>query len=161
MGLRSQPLSHETAGRGCDFSWLGDFRRHAIVCAAQGNSREIPLASARSGDDGDTSTQRSADQPPTPFRRLAGGGGRCMMPAVQTGTTWLVGDVGATNARFGLASPDGAILHSRIFACDDFAEIGAAIEAYLGGRGNLPMPRRGALAIAAPIIGDQVRMTNH
>ena len=37
------------------------------------------------------------------------------------GTTWLVGDVGATNARFGLASPDGAVLHSSIFACADFA----------------------------------------
>jgi len=78
-----------------------------------------------------------------------------------TGATWLVGDVGATNARFGLAAPDGAILHSSIFACADFAEIGLAAEAYLIGRGNLAMPRRGALAIAAPITGDEVRMTNH
>ena len=83
------------------------------------------------------------------------------MPTEQTGATWLVGDVGATNARFGLVSPDGAILHSRIFACDDFAEIGLAIEAYLAMRGILPMPRRAALAIAAPITGDQIRMTNH
>src|SRR5436853_5443780 len=28
-------------------------------------------------------------------------------------------------------------------------------------RGNLPMPRQGALAIAALITGDQIRMTNH
>jgi glucokinase len=83
------------------------------------------------------------------------------MPTQQTGATLLVGDVGATNARFGLASPDGAILHSRIFACDEFAEIGLAVEAYLAGRGNLPMPHRGALAIAAAITGDQIRMTNH
>lgn len=83
------------------------------------------------------------------------------MPTEQTGATWLVGDVGATNARFGLVSPDGAILHSSIFACDDFTEIGLAIEAYLAGRGNIPMPRRGALAIAAPITGDRIRMTNH
>jgi glucokinase len=82
-------------------------------------------------------------------------------PIEQTGVTWLVGDVGATNARFGLAAPDGAILHSSIFACDDFAEIGLAVEVYLAGRGNLAMPHRGALAIAAPITGDQVRMTNH
>ena len=83
------------------------------------------------------------------------------MPAQQTGATWLVGDVGATNARFGLVSPDGAILHSAVFPCADFAEIGLAIEAYLATRGNLPMPRRGALAIAAPITSDQIRMTNH
>ncbi len=77
------------------------------------------------------------------------------------GTTWLVGDVGATNARFGLVSPDGALLHSGTFAGSDFAEIGAAIGAYLATRGNLPMPRLGALAIAAPMSGDQIRMTNH
>lgn len=75
--------------------------------------------------------------------------------------TWLVGDVGATNARFGLVSPDGAVLHSGTFACEDFAEIGAAIDAYLATRGTLAMPRVGALAIAAAISGDQIRMTNH
>src|SRR5438094_3295047 len=81
--------------------------------------------------------------------------------SAETGTTWLVGDVGATNARFGLVSPDGAVLHSGNFACADFAEIGLAIEAYLALRGNLPMPRQGALAIAALITGDEIRMTNH
>src|SRR5437016_2263842 len=75
--------------------------------------------------------------------------------------TWLVADVGGTNARFGLVSPDGAILHSATFACADFAQIGEAIRAYLTQRGNLPTPRVGALAIAAPITGDDVRMTNH
>src|SRR6266567_7837598 len=76
-------------------------------------------------------------------------------------TTWLVGDVGATNARFGLVSPDGLVLHSSNFACADFAEIGDAIDAYLATRGDLPMPRQGALAIAALITGDYIRMTNH
>src|SRR5712691_10471517 len=76
-------------------------------------------------------------------------------------TTWLVGDVGATNARFRLVAPDGAVLHSNNFACADFAEIGDALDAYLAMRGNLPMPRLGELAIAALITGDQIRMTNH
>ncbi len=75
--------------------------------------------------------------------------------------TWLVGDVGGTNARFGLVSPDGALLHSSTFAVGDFAEIGDAIGAYLAQRGALAMPRAGALAIAAPITGDRIRMTNH
>jgi glucokinase len=76
-------------------------------------------------------------------------------------TTWLVGDVGATNARFGLVSPDGAILHSSTFAGADFTDIGDAVEAYLTQHGSLPMPRVGAVAIAAAITGDQIRMTNH
>jgi glucokinase len=75
--------------------------------------------------------------------------------------TWLVGDVGATNARFGLVSPDGGLLHSSTYAAADFAEIGAAIAAYLATRGDLPMPRLGALAVAAPISGDRIAMTNH
>src|SRR5713226_8025820 len=82
-------------------------------------------------------------------------------PQGTIGTTWLVGDVGATNARFGLVSPDGAVLHSSNFACADFAEIGDALDAYLAMGGDLPMPRLGALAIAALITGDQIRMTNH
>src|SRR6266852_6399827 len=84
------------------------------------------------------------------------GGTRTLMPTEQThglnlpelnadgpgpghtiGTTWLVGDVGATNARFGLVSPCGDVLHSSIVACADFAEIGTAIGAYLATRGNL------------------------
>lgn len=82
-------------------------------------------------------------------------------PAAAAGTLWLVGDVGATNARFGLVSPDGAIVHSSTFDCADFAEIGDAVEAYLGQRGGLPMPHIGALAIAAAVTGDRISMTNH
>jgi glucokinase len=55
-------------------------------------------------------------------------------------TAWLVGDVGATNARFGLVGPDGELLHSSSFAITDFATIGAAVTAYLAQRGSLPMP---------------------
>ena len=76
-------------------------------------------------------------------------------------TTWLVGDVGGTNARFGLVSPDGALLDSRVLADADYPGIGEAIDAYLDQRGALPRPRRGAIAIASAIGGDQVRMTNH
>ncbi|HXO01287.1 MAG TPA: glucokinase [Stellaceae bacterium] len=76
-------------------------------------------------------------------------------------TTWLVGDIGGTNARFGLVSPDGTLLHSRVLADADYPEIAEAIEAYLADRGGLPRPRKGALAIASPVVGDEVRMTNH
>ncbi|MBV8888857.1 MAG: glucokinase [Alphaproteobacteria bacterium] len=75
--------------------------------------------------------------------------------------TWLVGDIGGTNARFGLVAPDGTLLHSAVLADAEYATIEAAALAYLDQRGALPRPRQGALAIASPIAGDQVRMTNH
>ena len=75
--------------------------------------------------------------------------------------TWLVGDIGGTNARFGLMSPDGKLLHSQVLADADYPGIAEAIDAYLAGRGGLPRPRPGAIAIASPITGDEVRMTNH
>lgn len=73
----------------------------------------------------------------------------------------LVGDVGATNARFGLVSPAGEILDSRTYACDEFPEIGDAIEAYLAQRGAAAMPRQGAVAVAGATGDDRVSMTNH
>lgn len=76
-------------------------------------------------------------------------------------TTWLVGDIGATNARFGLIAPGGTLLHSHTYVCDEFATIEDAIRAFLEMRGGLPMPRVGALAIAAAITGDRIIMTNH
>jgi glucokinase len=76
-------------------------------------------------------------------------------------TTWLVGDIGATHARFGLVSPDGKVLHSRTVADMDYPTIEAALAAFLEERGALSMPRQGAIAIASPITGDQVAMTNH
>jgi glucokinase len=75
--------------------------------------------------------------------------------------TWLVADVGATNARFGLVSPKGVVLHTRTLAVADHPTIGDSITAYLGERGALPRPRQGAIAIASTITGDRVAMTNH
>jgi glucokinase len=75
--------------------------------------------------------------------------------------TWLVADVGATNARYGLVSPKGMVLHTRTLAVADHPTISASITTYLGDRGGLPMPHQGAIAIASTITGDQVAMTNH
>jgi glucokinase len=83
------------------------------------------------------------------------------MAGTPIGETWLVGDIGGTNARFGLVSRDGAVLHTSIFAVADFTQIEDAIRTYLAQRGEFPAPRAGALAIAAPITGDRIRMTNH
>jgi glucokinase len=76
-------------------------------------------------------------------------------------TSWLVGDIGATHARFGLVSPDGKLLHSRTVPDEDYPGIEDAIAAFLAERGGQPMPHQGAIAIASPITGDRVDMTNH
>ena len=83
------------------------------------------------------------------------------MTAQGSRTPWLVGDIGGTNARFGLVEPDGSLLHSSVLADTDYAGLGEAIEAYLAGRGGLPRPAQAAIAVASAITGDMVRMTNH
>jgi glucokinase len=83
------------------------------------------------------------------------------MPGAAAPTTWLVGDIGATNARFGLMSPERELLHTQTYACEEYPTIEDALAAYLGVRGELPMPRQGAIAIASAITGDRVAMTNH
>ncbi|HEY1796360.1 MAG TPA: glucokinase [Stellaceae bacterium] len=75
--------------------------------------------------------------------------------------TWLVGDIGGTNARFGLMTPERKLVHSEVLTDDDYRDISDAIEAFLKGRGDLPAPKQGAIAIASPITGDLVDMTNH
>jgi glucokinase len=77
------------------------------------------------------------------------------------GKVWLVGDIGATNARFGLMSPQRELLHYRTLACADYPTIEDALAVFLGERGGLPMPRMGSIAIASAITGDRVTMTNH
>lgn len=73
----------------------------------------------------------------------------------------LLADVGGTNARFAWQAAAGAaITDVQVLACDDYPTLQEAARAYLGslGRGT---PHAAAIAIANPITGDQVRMTNH
>lgn len=72
----------------------------------------------------------------------------------------LLADIGATNARFALL-PAGArtVEEEAVLPVTDFPDIGAAIEHYLAGRGV--RPARAGIAIANPVIGDRIRMTNH
>jgi len=73
----------------------------------------------------------------------------------------LLADVGGTNARFAWqAGPGAPIEAQRTLPCADYPTIDAAIQAYLGGL-DRPRPQLGAIAIANPVTGDQVRMTNH
>ncbi|ARP98306.1 glucokinase [Pseudorhodoplanes sinuspersici] len=73
----------------------------------------------------------------------------------------LVGDVGATNARFALVAPDGSITAPRVYALDDYPSIADAIETYLTEELPARRPMLAVLAVASPITGDQVTLTNH
>lgn len=73
----------------------------------------------------------------------------------------LVGDIGGTNARFGwIASPQASIEHVVTVACAEHASLIDAIRDYLR-RHPGPAPRWCAIGIANPVVGDQVKMTNH
>ena len=77
----------------------------------------------------------------------------------------LVADIGGTNARFALIFDDlGKPMHEHVLLCIDFTGPVAAIQHYLeliaGSVGVLSL-REAALAIANPITGDWVKMTNH
>lgn len=73
----------------------------------------------------------------------------------------LLADVGGTNARFAWqAEPGAPITDVRILPCADHPTLPAAMHAYLAGLGR-GRPATAAIAIANPITGDQIRMTNH
>jgi glucokinase len=72
--------------------------------------------------------------------------------------TQLLADIGGTNARFALCV-DGNVHSEQVLACADFPDIDTAARQYL--RSVAAQPDEGAIAVAAPLHGDLVRMTNH
>ncbi len=73
----------------------------------------------------------------------------------------LLADIGGTNARFAWQAAAGAPLQDLVtLACADHASLEAAVRHYLAGLTH-GAPQACAIAIANPVVGDQVRMTNH
>lgn len=72
----------------------------------------------------------------------------------------LVGDVGATNARFALEVSPGKLQSILVLPCAAYPSLEAAMQRYLADEGQ-PAVRYAAIAIANPVDGDAVRMTNH
>jgi len=83
------------------------------------------------------------------------------MAAVNRQPRRLIGDIGATNARFALVDSDGRIARTRVLACDDYATLEDALAAYLGEDRLEPVPREAALAVASPVTADAITLTNH
>ena len=72
----------------------------------------------------------------------------------------LLADIGGTNARFALDYGDGRIERIATLACAGHAEFVQAVGAYLTDFAVEPI-RHAVIAIANPINGDLVKMTNH
>lgn len=73
----------------------------------------------------------------------------------------LLGDIGGTNARFGLQMQAGhPIEHVQVLLCADHASMQDAVHHYLQ-QVNQPMPPIAAFGMANPVTADEVAMTNH
>ncbi|MBK6595082.1 MAG: glucokinase [Burkholderiales bacterium] len=75
----------------------------------------------------------------------------------------LIADIGGTFARFALEVAPHIFEQSASLRCADFADFHAAVTAYLSGLTDVSPGdiRHAAVAIANPVSGDQVRMTNY
>jgi glucokinase len=81
------------------------------------------------------------------------------MPVNKEGEIGLVGDIGATNARFALVGPDRKIMRVRVLGTADYPGIADAIDAYLAVEAN-GRPTQAVLAVASPVTGDRISLTN-
>lgn len=72
----------------------------------------------------------------------------------------LVADIGGTNARFALEVAPQQIEQAETLPCNDYDTVVDAIREYLKRVGN-PKISHAAIAIANPILGDWIQMTNH
>lgn len=76
---------------------------------------------------------------------------------------YIVADIGGTNARFALVTgkqgPQFTLEHVNILAGADYLHFEDAVQVYIDSLGGI-VPTAACLAIAAPIGGDWVKMTN-
>jgi glucokinase len=72
----------------------------------------------------------------------------------------LLADIGGTNARCALERAPGQIDTIQTLRCADYAEFSLAVKAYLDNSEH-PVIRHAAIAIANPVQGDHIKMTNH
>ena len=75
----------------------------------------------------------------------------------------LLADIGGSYARFTIESAPTAFQHTASLRCAEHADFHAAVTAYLAGlpAGQVARIEHAAIAIANPVEGDEVRMTNY
>ncbi|NKJ49064.1 glucokinase [Burkholderia sp. SG-MS1] len=72
----------------------------------------------------------------------------------------LLADIGGTNARFALETGPGEIGSVQVYPCADYPGVAEVIKKYLKDN-RIGRVNHAAIAIANPVDGDQVSMTNH
>ncbi|RDJ99440.1 bifunctional transcriptional regulator/glucokinase [Paraburkholderia lacunae] len=72
----------------------------------------------------------------------------------------LLADIGGTNARFALETGPGEITSVQVYPCKDYPGVAEVIKKYLKDT-KIGRVNHAAIAIANPVDGDQVSMTNH
>ncbi|MDS4025672.1 MAG: glucokinase [Candidatus Contendobacter sp.] len=82
------------------------------------------------------------------------------MASDSRGCPALVADIGGTNARFALADADQRTSAERVLSCADYPDLIQAAAAYLRDVPE-PRPRRAAVAVATPVTGDWIDLTNN
>jgi glucokinase len=87
------------------------------------------------------------------------------LPARFAGGPRLLADIGGTNARFAVETAPGRIELIDVLACDGYPTLADALRAYLAtpavAAAGIDAIAHAAIAIANPVVGDMVRMTNH
>lgn len=74
--------------------------------------------------------------------------------------TRLVGDVGGTNARFALLDGENQPVSSSTLSASDFPSLAEAVRSYLD-RHDVDRLDAAAVAVATPVTGDAVKLTNN
>lgn len=80
-------------------------------------------------------------------------------------TELVAADIGGTHARFALARLDDAgrvvaLAEPVVMRCADHASLQMAWEAFGAALGR-PLPRAAAIAVAAPVVGEELKLTNN
>ncbi|MFC3997481.1 glucokinase [Nocardiopsis sediminis] len=82
------------------------------------------------------------------------------VPAPARSRPWLVADIGGTNARFGLVDAPGARPRDVCrLLCADHPDLASAARTYLERTGGA-RPGAACVAVAGPVEGDRIRLTN-
>ena len=72
----------------------------------------------------------------------------------------LFADLGGTNCRCAVSGQDGAIAHRQNYINQEFSGIAELLLHYLSAIPEAARPSRAAIAVAAPVRGDQINMVN-
>lgn len=82
------------------------------------------------------------------------------MPGKARPAPELIADIGGTNARFALRQPRRAPGRIRSLRTGDYRRLAEAARAYLAEMAADEQPARAAIAVASPVTGDRVHLTN-